>query len=144
MSYDQISQEYSIPYICPICNKQFDPNPIIIELMKKSDFWIKYAAQLVNHARHSHMKDDVKHLRKTFEANPLNKDKPFSINNSRRVKLNNIIKFRLLDDIEKKLPKSMSQNIIVGMRSLGDNNKKIDEDIDERLKKYKPQHSGMC
>lgn len=136
MSPDQISQEYSIPYVCPICGKQFDPNPIITEQLQHSDFWMRYAAQLVNHARHNHMSIDVHNIRKVFEANPLNKDKPFDINNTRRIKLNNIIKLRLLDEIEKKMPRSMSQNIIVGMRSLGDNNKKINKEIDERLKKY--------
>lgn len=134
-------EEFSIPYICCICGQQFDPNPIIIKQLQHTDFWIRYAAQLVNHARHNHMSTDVHNMRQSFEANLSNKDKKFDINNTRRIKLNNIIKLRLLNEIEKKMPRSMSQNIIVGMRSLGDNNKKINKEIDERIKKYIPKYT---
>lgn len=132
----QKSEDFVLPYICCICKKQFEGNETIEQQSTNIDFWIRYAAQIVNHARRHHMKAEVNQMRKEFLDAEINKGKEFTINNKRRKKLNNMAKIMLLDKIEQAFPRTMFLNIMHGMAKLEDNKDFVDKAIEDRLKKH--------
>lgn len=112
-----------IPYICPLCKKEFTENPALVKTMKDiENEWLKYAAQLVNHVRHTH-----------YVANE--KTEAIRWKPMRLKKMNSDCKSKIIECAFEMFPKAYSLQLFKGMLKLEDNNERMTALLHSNIRK---------
>ncbi len=119
-----------MPYVCPICGQKFEGNSTLEQLLTKDSFWIRYSAQLVNHTRKTHMPEVSESIIKGKEKGKMTDYREL-------MPFNNKAKIIIIEELKKKMPKSIALNVLEGMYHLKDNNDHFKETISKEVEALK-------